>query len=97
MNLSQPTDQPEPNQPLVCPDVQERDLRSLASAVVTQAIRDLIEGTDGEMKDAFLWLLSLEFEGWAEWSGFYPPNPYLLLTNLKQIRKLLKLGRSRVS
>jgi hypothetical protein len=79
----------EPGEQLVATDVEPANLRRLASAMIEQAARDLINGD----RDAFLWLTDpLEPAFWADVADIQW-NPYRwLLPNLKRAKRALRMG-----
>jgi hypothetical protein len=82
----------DPNEPLIFEDVPPANLRSLASAIVIQAIRDITtnKNTLSKKMKALAWLASPDFEVWADWAGMPYLNPYKLLGNLRAVEKQLR-------
>ena len=54
---------------LVCADVQHRELRRLAGAVILQTLRDLIAPDPVRALDAALFLTGSDFGIWADAAG----------------------------
>jgi len=67
------------------------DLQQLATAVISQAVRDAAAKKSPMRKrlEAFFWLVSPEFTVWADFAGAEYLNPYKLLPHLEEARKKL--------
>ncbi len=79
-------------EPLITPDVLPENLRRLAAQVCLQAVRDVVYSKDARRKlDALLFLTSPEFEVWADWGNNTFTKPYQLLSNLRTVKKQLRL------
>jgi hypothetical protein len=79
-------DQPEP---IICEDVLPESLRALASAVITQVIRDILTKKQAEKRlGAFVWLTGPELEAWSDFADA-TINPYKILPNLREVKKQL--------
>jgi hypothetical protein len=70
---------------------EHADIKPLALAVVSQAIRDLREGDTVTAIDAALWLTSDDFGIWAEVMDIPFANGYKLLTS--GAARKMKVGR----
>jgi hypothetical protein len=81
-------EQPEP---LICEDVEPKCLRALASAVVTQAVKDLTARRQPFEKrlTALIWLTGPEYEMWSDFAGL-EPNVYKLLPRLGQAKQIFE-------
>ena len=86
-----PMDNLDPEEILICPDVQEKNLRALASAVIFQAIRDMTRKREvRRAKDAFLWVTGPELEAWQDIAGvLFDPYTYIL-PRLREVKRKLE-------
>lgn len=70
---------------------EHADLKPLALAVVSQAIRDLREGDTVTALDAALWLTGNDFDIWADVMNIPLADGYKLLTS--GAARKMKVGR----
>lgn len=77
--ITSPAETLEP--PLVCEDVQFKDLRQLAVRVCVEAFRDAKGRDPLKAIDAVLWLTGPDIGWWLEWAGLSLADPIALLTS----------------
>ena len=71
----------EPEIEIPVEDIPEENFRSLAAAVIVEAIEDARSADIRKALDATLWLVSADFPWWAEWAGMPVADPLKILTN----------------
>jgi hypothetical protein len=70
------------------------ELHRLAAQICLQAVRDLIyEKNPVKKLDAFLFVTSPDFQVWSDAGSLEFPNPYKLLSNLRETKELLRTRR----
>jgi hypothetical protein len=69
------------NEPLVCADVQEQELRKLATATLLQALHDAQNAKIELALEAAMWLCGPDIGLWLEWAGMSFADPFKLLSS----------------